>query len=210
MDRGEFERQLQAGLERRLSERPQARLLVTLDGPCCSGKTTLAAELAGILDAAVLHTDDFVVPHAAKTAERLSVPGGNCDWERLTREVLIPWKEGRTPQVRRYDCAGDCLLEPECLPKGPVLILEGSYCNLPAIRALADVRLFLNTPEAVRLERLKARESPESLGRFHARWIPLERAYFSAYGLPDEGCGLIGGPEGRQDPCGEDGYTDIV
>ena len=188
----------------------QARVLATLDGPCCAGKTTLAAELAGVLEAAVLHTDDFVVPHAAKTAERLAIPGGNCDWERLVREVLAPWKAGEDPRVRRYDCVRDRLHEPEALPACRVLLLEGSYCNLPAVRALADARLFLATPEAVRMERLRERESEESLRQFYGRWIPLEEAYFAAYGLPDEGCVLIGGPEGRQDPCGEDGYTDIV
>ena len=39
-----------------------------------------------------------------------------------------------------------------------------------------------------RLERLRRRESAESLQRFFDRWIPLEDAYFSAYGLPDESC----------------------
>ena len=69
------------------------RVLVTLDGPCASGKTTLAGRLASVLGAAVVHTDDFVVPHALKTPERLSVPGGNCDAGRLAREVIVPWKE---------------------------------------------------------------------------------------------------------------------
>ena len=57
--------------------------LVTIDGPCASGKTTLAEQLAEMLPAAVIHTDDYVVPHALKTAERLAIPGGNCDAERL-------------------------------------------------------------------------------------------------------------------------------
>ena len=33
--------------------------------------------LAEALGAAVVHTDDFVVPHAMKTKERLAIPGGN-------------------------------------------------------------------------------------------------------------------------------------
>ena len=35
------------------------RLLITIDGPCASGKTTLACEMAGILSAEVIHTDDL-------------------------------------------------------------------------------------------------------------------------------------------------------
>ena len=168
-----------------------ARVLITLDGPCASGKTTLAERLARPLDAAVIHTDHFVVPHERKTAERLAVPGGNCDWERLTAEVLEPWKEGRTGIFRRYDWGPGGLLPPEPLPAQRVMILEGTYCNLPAIRRLADIRLFLDTPAEVRRQRLEARESPASLRMFDQRWIPLENAYYEAYGLPDEGCAVI-------------------
>ena len=60
---------------------------VTVDGPCASGKTTLAEEVAKKIHASVVHTDEYVVPHAQKTAERLSVPGGNCDVDRLVREI---------------------------------------------------------------------------------------------------------------------------
>lgn len=163
--------------------------LVTIDGPCASGKTTLAEQLREKLpEAAVVHTDDFVIPHARKTPERLAVPGGNCDRERLVSEVILPWKQGLPVGVRRYDCKGDRILEAEPLGDCRILILEGSYCNLPEVRRYADVRIFLNTAPDVRRRRLEARETPESLRRFDDRWIPLENAYFDACGLPDEGC----------------------
>ncbi len=166
-------------------------LLITIDGPCASGKTTLAGALSAALACDVLHTDGFVVPHARKTAERLSIPGGNCDWERLTRDVLAPWKQGLSVRYQRYDCHADRLTPPEVLTSKDLLILEGSYCNLPAIRDLADIRLFVDTPPEVRLERLRRRESPGSLERFFSKWIPLENAYFDAYGLPDRDCVIL-------------------
>ena len=46
----------------------------------------------------------------------------------------------------------------------------------------------MDTPLDIRLERLRRRESAESLQRFFDRWIPLENAYFAAYALPDESC----------------------
>ncbi len=49
----------------------------------------------------------------------------------------------------------------------------------------------MDTPLDTRLERLRQRESPESLQRFFDRWIPLENAYFAAYALPDKDCILI-------------------
>lgn len=167
------------------------RLLLTIDGPCASGKTTLAQHLAEALGAAVVHTDDFVIPHAQKTAERLAVPGGNCDAERLLREVIAPWKRGDAVWFRRYDCRQDALLPEEQLPDSRILILEGSYCNLPLLRAYADLFLFVDTPEAIRMDRLRRRESPASFQRFLDRWIPLESQYFAAYHLPDAQCILI-------------------
>lgn len=167
--------------------------LVTIDGPCASGKTMLASELAAQVSASVVHTDDFVIPHVQKTSERLKIPGGNCDAERLLREVVIPWTEHQPVRMRRYDCKADILLPEEALPENDVLILEGSYSNLPGIREKADVRIFLDISQDLQEARLRKRESPESLKRFHDRWIPLEEAYFAAYGLPDPDCILIAG-----------------
>lgn len=167
------------------------RLLITVDGPCASGKTTLASELAACMDGVVVHTDDFVVPHAAKTKERLAIPGGNCDWERLVSEVVDPFCRGEKFAVRKYSCSNDSYLEPEEYENLEILILEGSYSNLPEIRKHADIRVFVDAAASERYARLERRESAESLRRFGEMWIPLENAYFSAYKLPDEGCIII-------------------
>ena len=119
------------------------RLLITLDGPCASGKTTLAHKLSRVFQAPVIHTDDFVIPHAQKTQERLAIPGGNCDAERLVEEVLKPWKQGTSVKYRKYDCFSDCLQPEETLQNGEMLIMEGCYCNLPQIRRYAAVFLTL-------------------------------------------------------------------
>ena len=169
------------------------RLLITLDGPCASGKTALARKLAQVFQGEVVHTDDFVIPHALKTPERLAVPGGNCDAERLAKEVVVPFKCGYPVKYRKYDCMRDALLPEEQLPDSRVLILEGSYCNLPVLREHADVCLFLDAPWDIRKARLLARESAASMQQFHDRWIPLENAYFEAYRLPDDGAVSIDG-----------------
>ena len=171
-----------------ITERTRDGGIVCIDGPCASGKSTLAERLAMILDAVVVHTDDYVVPHSRKTPERLSVPGGNCDHERLLGEVLEPFAGGRAGIVRPYDCHADKLLPPKELKPGGILILEGSYSLLPSLRSLAKAAVFVTASLETRLKRLSVRESPESLEQFKKRWIPLEEAYFSAYHLPDPEC----------------------
>ena len=172
------------------------RLLITIDGPCASGKTTMAQKLAGLFDAPVVHTDDYVIPHAQKMEKRLAIPGGNCDVNRFVREVAAPWKRGDPVKYRRYDCRKDVLLPEEELPGSRILILEGSYSNLPEIREYADIRIFANAPWEIREERLRRRESSQSLKMFHDRWIPLENHYFEAFGLPDQECILVDTSDG--------------
>jgi len=186
-----FDQEILEGIAQQI--RMHKHPLVTIDGPCASGKTTLASELAAQVSASVVHMDDYVIPHAQKTEERLAVPGGNCDADRIVREILVPWKNEEPVKYRRYDCKADILLPEETLPENQILILEGSYCNLPEIRKNADIRIFLDVPREARESRLRERESPESLKRFYDRWIPLEEAYFAAYGLPDPDCILITG-----------------
>ena len=173
--------------------RRQPRALVTVDGPCGSGKTTLAAQLSAITGAPVVHTDDFVVPHARKTPERLAQPGGNEDHERLLREFVLPWLNTGHAEPRPYSCHEDRLLAPVTVPDAPLAILEGSYGNMPDIRARAAVRVYVRLDREECLRRIARRDGAEAVPMFISRWIPLEEAYRKAFGLPDAECVTVDG-----------------
>lgn len=176
----------------RIAQLPKKpRLLVTIDGPCGSGKSTLADALSAALNAPIIRMDDFFLPHALKTPQRLAIPGGNIDLERLMQEVIIPFAAGQPVVYRRYLCREDAFSAPIPLPDAPITILEGSYSMLPDIRRHADLTLFLWINPEVQQERLLQRVGAAWLKDFNARWIPLENAYFDAYHLPDESCVLV-------------------
>lgn len=175
-----------------LEDSRQPRCLITIDGPCGSGKSTLAATLAERLGCPVVHMDDFVIPHARKTPERLSIPGGNADQERLLADVIRPWLAGEPVCIRPYLCHEDRLGRAQPLPDNRLLILEGTYCNLPAIAENASIRLFLTITPEEQQRRLLGRVGPEGLRIFNERWIPLENAYFAAFRLPDGSCTVLG------------------
>ena len=179
-------RRLQPVLEAVSALHARARLLIALDGPCGSGKTTLADLLCRMLACPCVHMDDFHMPHARKTPERMAQPGGNSDRERLMTEVLLPWREGRTVTYRPYDCAADGPGVPITLPAGRVLVLEGSYAHHPDLARLTDVSVFVRVEREEQLRRIAAR-SPEKLQQFIDRWIPLEDSYFRAFHLPAPG-----------------------
>ena len=166
------------------------RLLLAIDGPCGSGKTTLAALLCRILSCPCVHMDDFHMPHARKTPERMAQPGGNSDRERLMAEVLLPWREGRSLTYRPYDCAADGPGTPIALPASRVLVLEGSYAHHPDLARLRNVSVFVRVERDEQLRRIADR-SPEKLQQFIDRWIPLEDSYFRTFQLPAPGSVLV-------------------
>ena len=159
------------------------RHMIAIDGPCGSGKTTLAACLSRMLNCPCVHMDDFHVPHAQKTAQRMAQPGGNSDRERLICEVLSPWKQGLPTSYRPYNCSEDCLDASIALPDHTLLILEGSYSHHPEIAAYTSLQVFVQVNREEQLQRIRLR-SPEKLDMFLSSWIPLEDRYFAAFQLP--------------------------
>ena len=97
--------------------------LVVFDGPCGSGKTTLAGLLGEMCGATPIPMDDFfLLPHM-RTPERLAQPGGNVHRERFLEEVL----SSLPGEVRwqRFDCGTGSMI-PRSLPASDVMVNEGS------------------------------------------------------------------------------------
>lgn len=70
----------------------QGRAVAAIDGNAAAGKSTLAARIAAFFapqySVNVFHMDDFFLPGALRTPERLAEPGGNVHYERFQDEVL--------------------------------------------------------------------------------------------------------------------------
>lgn len=171
------------------------RLLVAIDGPCGSGKTTLANRLCDVLNAPCVQMDHFFLPHALKTPERLAQPGGNADLDRLRGEFFTPWLSAGCASYRPYDCHRDCLGAPVDIPASQVTVLEGSYSLHPSIAHYADIRVFLQIDPEEQRRRIIARNGMTGWAHFADRWIPLERAYFDAFHLPDARCLTLQPPQ---------------
>ena len=145
-----------------------------LDGPCGSGKTTLAAHLEQrIPNLFVVHMDDYYIPMVQKTTSRLAIPGGNADSERLLREVLEPHFAGRDAVVRPYRCHEDTFLPSWILPHNASLLLEGSYSTLPAIASRADLSIYLTISPAEQKNRILQRDGADSFSRYITTWISV-------------------------------------
>lgn len=156
-------------------------ILVAIDGPCASGKTTLARELSEQLSCPVIHMDHFFLRPEQRTSDRLSEPGGNLDRERFAKEVLIPLRTGKAFSYQPFRCSTSSLGEPIFIPEAPIILIEGSYSCHPDLRDAYDLCLYTSVSPEEQERRLLQREGEAKLAAFKAKWIPMEEAYFKAF-----------------------------
>ena len=157
------------------------RILVAIDGPCASGKTTLAEQLSEHFSCPVIHMDHFFLRPEQRTPERLAEPGGNFDRERFTAEVLTPLREERSFAYRPFVCSTMSLGEPIEVQRSPVILIEGSYSCHPDLRNSYNLCLFTTVDPSEQEKRLLLREGETKLSEFKAKWIPMEEAYLKAF-----------------------------
>ena len=157
-------------------------VVVAIDGPCTSGKTTLASKLAKIYDCNVFHMDDFFLRPEQRTAERFAEVGGNVDYERFMAEVLIPLKAGKSFSYRPFDCSTFTLTQSVTVVPKKLTIIEGSYSHHPYFDDPYDLKIFLTVTTEIQRQRISVR--PSFLHkRFFDEWIPMEQRYFDGYAI---------------------------
>ncbi len=159
--------------------------LIVIDGPCGSGKSTMAKLLAGLYQTQPIPMDDFFLPFEMRTSERLAQPGGNVHYERFAQEVLDRFAHGKPVRWNRFNCSDGTLI-PREIPAADVVIIEGSYSHHPALREkliqLNALLVYISVEPEEQLQRIQKRD-PELLSMFQTRWIPLEKNYFEAYDI---------------------------
>jgi hypothetical protein len=157
--------------------------VIAIDGRAASGKTTMAAQLAAVTGAGVVHMDDFFLPADLRTPERFAQPGGNVHHERFMQEVLPNLRGGGGFSYRVFDCARMAYNGTRQVSPSPLRIVEGAYACHPTPGDYMDARVFSDVEPAEQLKRIKKRNGDEAVAAYCGRWIPLEEAYFDAYGI---------------------------
>jgi len=173
-------------------QRPQkspgnaAPFVIAIDGRAAAGKTTLAAALQLILQASVIHMDDFFLPMELRSKERFLEPGGNVHYERFREEVLSFLRSDRKFSYRKFDCScmdfnGEIQVE-----AGEWRIVEGSYSLHPVFGEYADLKIFCDVAPDEQMRRIEKRNGTRMAEMFRTRWIPLEEAYFEACSIKEK------------------------
>ncbi|WP_432627883.1 uridine kinase family protein [Brotaphodocola sp.] len=165
------------------------RVFVAVDGRCGAGKTTLAQEIRKQTGCALFHMDDFYLRMEQRTKERYEEPGGNVDRERFLEEVLTPLKTAKDGEILSYRpflCGKWVLGDPISEQVGSLIVVEGSYSCHPELFDRYDLHVFVDIDPQTQQERILRRNGAEKLEMFKNRWIPMEEAYFSAFGIREK------------------------
>lgn len=168
-----------------LQAHPGIRVLA-IDGRAASGKTTKASLLAAVLGAPVIHMDDFFLPLALRTPERLAQPGGNVHHERFVAEALPGLSSGEAFAYRIFDCGEMDYTGVREIPAAPLRIVEGSYALHPVLGDYADLRIFSTVDAQEQMARILRRNGERMAEMFRTRWIPMEEAYFAHFAIGEK------------------------
>lgn len=142
--------------------------LIAVVGGSGAGKGWLAGRLCAWLgeSAAHLPVDSFYRDRTDLTAperDQLNFDAPEAiDWDEVVR-ALTDLRAGREAGFPRYDFASHRRLPaPAIIPPRPVVFVEGLWLlQPPAVRALFDLRIYLDAPEELRSARRRQRDLAE-------------------------------------------------
>ena len=149
------------------AERP---LFIGIDGFGAAGKSTLADAIAdAVPGVAVVRVDD------------LSAPGlDEWDWERGRRQVVEPLLAGRAARYQRWDWDADHGAEWIDVPADAVVVIEGVSSTRDELGVPWTLRIWVEAPRELRLERARARDGEAMMPVWLERWMPTEQRYAAA------------------------------
>lgn len=164
-------------------------MIIAIDGNCTAGKTTLAAKIETLYDCNIFHMDDFFLRPEQRTPARFLEPGGNVDYERFQRDVLLPLQSGEAFSYQPFNCSSFTLSPTVTVQPKRLNIIEGTYSLHPFFNDPYDLKVFMSIDADLQHQRIL--ERPLFLhDRFFQEWIPMEDRYFKEFRIADK-CDLV-------------------
>jgi len=166
------------------------RPVVAIDGRSGSGKSTVAEALAQVTGAVIVPCDDFFAASVSDLEWDRRTPEQRAsdaiDWRRLKSEAIEPLRVGRLARWYPFDFLagprGDGTYPlhrtPTELAPKPVVLLDGAYSARPELADVLDISVLVEAAPTTREARLAAREAPDFLRQWYARWDLAEDYYF--------------------------------
>ena len=158
--------------------------IVAIDGLGGAGKSTLAGQLAGELDAPIVRTDDF------------AGWDNPVDWwpELITR-ALEPLAQGKPASYKPTSWHGE-EMEPVLIEPAEFVILEGVTASRDAFHPYLAFSIWVETPRGVRLSRGLERDGLEARRQWE-EWMEAEDRYVERERPAERADRVVYGDQGR-------------
>lgn len=157
--------------------------IIAIDGRAASGKSTIAKQLQNILEADIIHMDDFFLPMHLRSEERLYEAGGNIHYERFQEEVLPFLRQSKSFSYYIFDCSQMNYHGKRTIKSKHIRIVEGSYSCHPIFSNYANITVFSTIDSQEQMKRIIHRNGNKMAKIFQDKWIPLEEKYFEYYSI---------------------------
>lgn len=151
--------------------------VISIDGRCAAGKTTLANNISSKCDSNIIHMDDFFLKPNQRLDSIYKDNNINVEYKRFIDEILIPLGNKETFSYRSWDCKKEEYKDSILVNPNKLTIVEGSYSCHPLLGEYYDLSVFLDIDNDKQIDRLRARGSDVEM--FKNKWIPLEEEYFN-------------------------------
>lgn len=160
------------------------QVVISIDGPCGGGKTTIANEIEKNLGYNILHMDDFYLPFQKRDKNWTNIIAGHMDFDRIIDTVLEPYKNKQKTNYISYDCHSDKYLQEIPIDLDKFLVIEGSYTAHPNLSKYVDLKIFVDIDKDEQVKRLTKR-NPDVVDKFLSMWVPFENNYFNTLKIKD-------------------------
>ena len=157
------------------------RSLIGISGFGGSGKSTLAARLSVEIDSPIVSVDSFFEDSSAFSCWEA------IDYERLVREVLVPYKNGSgTVSYHHFDWESNSSSKVRSTGRGVHLIVEGVGLFRPRLIEYFDYTIWIDCSLTVATERGKTRDKNEYNSDNDVLWDGLwrrnDQEFFDRFG----------------------------
>ncbi len=164
--------------------------IVAIDGRDGSGKSTLADKISQNFKTQIIKTDDFITFFKPEIADK----DYYWDKNRFLEEVLLPLKN---KQSFKYNVCrwktGEITREERIDQNNELIIVEGLHALHQDLLDFYDLKIWVNTPLEISLERGKIRDLEKGKKNIDELWsifVPFQESYISEH-KPQEKADLV-------------------
>jgi uridine kinase len=178
-------------IEMKAKNKTDKPFIIAIDGRGGSGKSTLAEKIAQNFKTQIIKTDDFITFYKP---EEITDKDYYWDKSRFIQDVLIPLKN---KQDFQYDICrwktGELVREEKIDLQNELIIIEGLHALHQDLLNFYDLKIWVNTPLEVSLERGKVRDLQKGKENIDELWnffVPVQEKYISEH-KPDQKADLV-------------------